>query len=36
MYHPNADKSKTVLNIDQLNDYDKVELPVPAKAASAG
>lgn len=30
MYHPNTDKSKTILHIDQLNDYDLVELPPAA------
>jgi inward rectifier potassium channel len=30
MYHPNTDKSKTILNIDQLNDYDLVDLPPAA------
>lgn len=33
MFHPNADKSKTVLDLAKLNDFDRVELPaahVPA------
>lgn len=34
MYHPNADKSKTVLEIDKLNDFDFVALPETALAAS--
>jgi inward rectifier potassium channel len=28
MYHPDADKKKTVLQINQLNDFEKIELPV--------
>jgi inward rectifier potassium channel len=30
MYAPNADKSKTILDLQKLNAYDKVELPVQA------
>jgi inward rectifier potassium channel len=29
MYHPSEDKSKTVLDLDKLNDFDKVLLPLP-------
>ena len=35
MYHPNEDKSKTILDIDKINDFDLVPLPVPAVAATA-
>jgi inward rectifier potassium channel len=28
MYHRSEDDTKTILNIDQLNDFDEVELPV--------
>jgi len=28
MYHPNQDKSKTILEVDMLNDFDRVDLPV--------
>ena len=27
MYHPNQDKSKTILTVDKLNDFEKVSLP---------
>lgn len=27
MYHPDADKNKTILQVNQLNDFEKVELP---------
>lgn len=27
MYHPNEDKSKTILNLDKINDYNMVTLP---------
>ena len=27
MYHPNTDKSKTILDLEKLNSFDKVELP---------
>ncbi len=27
MYHPNDDKSKTILNLDKINDYNMVALP---------
>lgn len=27
MYHPNHDKSKTILDVDKLNDFDRVTLP---------
>lgn len=27
MYHPDADKNKTILQVDQLNDFEKAELP---------
>ena len=30
MYRANEEKSKTILNLDQLNDYDPVQLPAPA------
>jgi len=29
MYHPNHDKTKTILEISQLNDFEKVNLPEP-------
>jgi hypothetical protein len=29
MYHPNTDKSKTILNLEKLNDFDSVPLPEP-------
>jgi inward rectifier potassium channel len=32
MYHPNDDKSKTVLNLNKLNDFSLVSLPATAKA----
>lgn len=35
MYHPNEDKSKTILNLDKINDFDRVSLPEPAIAATA-
>ncbi len=35
MYHPNEDKSKTILNLDKINDYDLMPLPEPAIAATA-
>ena len=35
MYHPNDDKSKTVLDIDKLNVFDHVPLPEPAIAATS-
>ncbi len=34
MYHPNNDKSKTILDIDKLNDFDLVPLPEPTIAAT--
>ncbi|MBC7874633.1 MAG: Inward rectifier potassium channel Irk [Ferruginibacter sp.] len=34
MYHPNDDKSKTILDLDKLNDYDQVSLSETAIAAS--
>jgi len=36
MYHPNHDKSKTVLNLDQLDEYDIMELPAPPIPAFTG
>jgi len=30
MYHPNADRSKTILDLDLLNAYDKIDLLQPA------
>jgi inward rectifier potassium channel len=27
MYHPNEDKSKTILSVDKLNEFDRVDLP---------
>ena len=27
MFHPNEDKSKTILTVDKLNEFDKVDLP---------
>jgi inward rectifier potassium channel len=35
MYHPNADKSKTVLELEMLNDYDKVDIPDPVAILTA-
>ena len=35
MYHPNEDKSKTILDIDKINDFDRVSLPEPAIAVTA-
>jgi inward rectifier potassium channel len=32
MYHPNEDKSKTVLDLDKLNNFDAVNLPEPANS----
>ena len=29
MYHPNHDKTKTILDLSQLNDFEKVKLPEP-------
>jgi inward rectifier potassium channel len=29
MYHPNADKSKTILDLDKLDEYDKIDLLRP-------
>jgi inward rectifier potassium channel len=34
MYHPNDDKSKTVLNLDKINDFSMVSLPDPVVAAN--
>lgn len=34
MYHPNDDKSKTILDIDKLNDFDLVTLPEPTIATT--
>ncbi len=34
MYHPSDDKSKTVLDLDKLNDFDLALLPEPAIAVS--
>jgi len=34
MYHPNADKSKTVLDIEKLNDFDLMVLPETALVTS--
>lgn len=36
MYEPNEDKSKTILNVDQINDYDIVPLPAQAAVATTG
>jgi inward rectifier potassium channel len=30
MFHPNDDKSKTILDLDKLNEFDRVELPKQA------
>ncbi len=30
MYHPSEDKNKTILTLDKLNEFDKVDLPEPA------
>ncbi len=30
MYHPNADKSKTILDLRKLNEFERVSLPEPA------
>jgi hypothetical protein len=27
MYHPNEDKSKTIITLDKLNDFERVVLP---------
>ncbi|MGQ0737773.1 MAG: ion channel [Bacteroidota bacterium] len=35
MYEPNHDKTKTILKLDMLNDYDEVPLPRPAFITSA-
>lgn len=35
MYEPNHDKTKTILKLDMLNDYDEVALPQPAIVTSA-
>jgi hypothetical protein len=29
MYHPSDDKSKTIIDIDKLNDFNRVPLPEP-------
>jgi inward rectifier potassium channel len=34
MYHPNDDKSKTVLNLDKINDFSMVSLPDSVVAAN--
>ncbi len=34
MYHPNDDKSKTIINLDNINEYDLVSLPAPAIAST--
>jgi Inward rectifier potassium channel C-terminal domain/Ion channel len=34
MYEPNEDKSKTILDIDKLNDFDRVVLPETIKASA--
>ncbi len=34
MYHPNADKSKTILTVDKLNEFDFVSLPESELATS--
>lgn len=35
IYHPSEDKSKTVIDLDKLNEFDKVILPEPVIAASS-
>ena len=35
MYHPNDDKSKTILDLDKINDYNLVTLPEPVNTAIA-
>jgi len=30
MYHPSENKNKTILNLDKINDFDRVSLPEPA------
>lgn len=35
MYHPNDDKSKTILDLDKINDYNLVTLPEPVNTAVA-
>lgn len=35
MYHPNDDKSITILDLDKINDYNLVTFPVPANTAVA-
>ena len=32
MYHPNHDKTKTILELSMLNDFEKVKLPEPENA----
>jgi len=36
MYQPNADKTKTVLDLDKLNDFDAVPLPEPVISITDG
>ena len=33
MYHPSEDKNKTILEVDKLNEFDRVEILQPAKIA---
>jgi len=35
MYYPSEDKNKTILDLDKLNDFDIVMLPVPAHSVQA-
>lgn len=35
MYHPNVDKSKTILDLDKINDYNLVTLPELVNTAVA-
>ena len=35
MYHPNDDKSKTILNLDKINDFNMVTLPDPVTITAA-
>jgi inward rectifier potassium channel len=34
MFHPNDDKSKTIINLDKINEYDLVSLPAASIAAT--
>lgn len=36
MFHPNEDKSKTILQVDMLNDHENAELPLVAASVATG